>query len=323
MLKEYKKRKKISRASNYIKTLQSSLSRSESGLELYSDLLSVETRDIYTTGCLQLESVKILLEYRLIVNSKKIENISSNYKKVHDLNNYVLDIGGNIGFYARFFSRLFKSVVTLEPNPKTFELLELNTNSLSNVLALNLGASSSSGTKILRGSSKHSGGYKISNDAEICERNIDEMINEYEVLVVTYRDLMEQIQISKSNILLNNSHPNLIKIDVEGHELEVLKGLNLELFERLPSILLELNGSRNSREEIIDFLKEKNYTRFVTTTNLLAHGVKSRIKNLSILYTIGGMNLIMKSLSKNTIVVLDHPHLYRLEQLLVLGELPA
>lgn len=314
------RRKTTSKASNFLRLLQISLSKRENDYELYSDLLSVESRDIYTTGCLQLESVNLLLEYRLMIESLKTDYLNRDNINIFDLNSYVLDIGGNIGFYARYFSRTFKNVVTLEPNPKTFELLKLNTNYLNNVLALNLGASSASGTKILRGSSKHSGGFKITNFTEISIKDNERGINEYEVQVVTYKDLKEHIHRSARSVKVNSTDPTVIKIDVEGHELEVLKGLNLEFFERLPSILLEINGPRQNREDLIDFLKKMNYKRFVTTTNLIALGTKNRLSKFKILYTIGGVILLIKSFNKNMTVVLDHPQLYRLEQLLVLED---
>jgi FkbM family methyltransferase len=316
MLEEYLNRRKVSKTSTFLKSLQTTLSESEKDYELYSDLLSVEARDIYSTARLQLDSVNLLLNYRLMSDTQKSQKPEST-KQVSDLNSYLLDIGGNIGFYARFFARLFTYVVTLEPNPKTFELLKLNTQNIDNIFALNLGASSQSGTKILRGSSLHSGGYKISNPSEI-DDNGGGLVDEYEVRVVTYRDLMKHIQTELSFIRLQPSHPTVIKIDVEGHELEVLKGIDLEVFESLPSILLELNGSKESREELVDFLKKKNYTCFVTTTNLIVQGANSRFNKYRILYTIGGIRLVVKSFNKNSTVVLENPQLYRLEQLLVL-----
>lgn len=51
---------------------------------------------------------------------------------------------------------------------------------------------------------------------------------------------------------------SFIKLDVEGHELQVLEGAKNVILENLPTILVELIDYENS--EVPSFLKELGYT---------------------------------------------------------------
>ena len=57
--------------------------------------------------------------------------------------------------------------------------------------------------------------------------------------------------------------PTHLKIDVEGYELYVLKGMG-ELLSELPELFIELNDTLlnragTSKKEVYEFLKEKGY----------------------------------------------------------------
>jgi len=64
-----------------------------------------------------------------------------------------------------------------------------------------------------------------------------------------------------TDILLREGAPsdiNLLSIDVEGHEFQVLMGIDFGLF-RFDCIIVEANGMRN---DIVEFLESKGY-RFI------------------------------------------------------------
>jgi FkbM family methyltransferase len=54
-----------------------------------------------------------------------------------------------------------------------------------------------------------------------------------------------------------NLNPDLLKIDVEGHELEVLEGCSLTINKYRPLIIIEIN--KNNFPKIVNFMLEKNY----------------------------------------------------------------
>lgn len=70
------------------------------------------------------------------------------------------------------------------------------------------------------------------------------------------------VQIKRMDSLIKEK-PTHIKIDVEGYELYVLKGMG-ELLSDLPELFIELNDTLlkragTSKKEVYDFLKEKGY----------------------------------------------------------------
>ena len=125
---------------------------------------------------------------------------------------HVVDVGANIGLYTLLFSRLVgKSgrVTALEPDPVLFELLEKNCvlNSADNVTLFNVGAGAFSGSMTLTRSFINSGDNRMGaksatapwRSVEVAVKSIDE--------------------------LLAGAHLDFLKIDVQGWEGEVLKGM--------------------------------------------------------------------------------------------------
>ena len=56
-------------------------------------------------------------------------------------------------------------------------------------------------------------------------------------------------------LLQNNVQPNFIKIDVDGYEMNVLKGLRQTITKFKPIMVIETNDDY----EVLNFLKECNY----------------------------------------------------------------
>ncbi len=129
-------------------------------------------------------------------------------------NGNFLDVGANIGPYSLIASEeAGVHVVALEPNPSAFAKLTRNIawNKRPNVTTLNLGASDQTTTLRMtnHGSSAMNRIVNPSGDAHLEET--DQLI---EVPVRRLDQICEEL----------NFIPTLIKIDVEGHEAEVLRG---------------------------------------------------------------------------------------------------
>ena len=67
-----------------------------------------------------------------------------------------------------------------------------------------------------------------------------------------------------------NIIPTLLKIDVEGEELNVLKGAKKILEKHHPSILLSTHGVQ-LRSDCLSFLTEAGYTKFVPINTTVFH----------------------------------------------------
>jgi FkbM family methyltransferase len=137
-----------------------------------------------------------------------------------------IDVGANIGSYTILASgEIGSKSISVEPIPSTFKSLEDNIqiNKLSSkVKALNIGLSSTAGS--LKFTKSMDSVNHVATDADID-------------IIDVYIDTLD-------NILLLESAPSIIKIDVEGFETEVLLGAKNTLkADNLKAIIIELNGS--------------------------------------------------------------------------------
>lgn len=169
-----------------------------------------------------------------------------------------LDIGAHIGYHTVSMSSHFASVVALEPDEDTFRFLKRNTRQMANVTCINSAASSTDGyvpfardnisTRSLVDKSRTSG--ERSGLLVRC-RSLDSLMGEFTSMPpVTF-----------------------IKIDVEGHEREVLHGGRNLLKQQRPVIVYE-----DHTGETTDFLRQtfpfyKIYP--VNATNMVAVPIRN------------------------------------------------
>jgi FkbM family methyltransferase len=149
----------------------------------------------------------------------------------------VLDIGANIGQYTRRMAECVGpkgSVLALEPMQETFRLLIANVGDLPHVTFLKL-AASDTGREVSMDLPKSKSGLSNYYRASISDSG-------------AYR--VRAIQLDS----LGLNRLSLIKIDAEGHELQVLQGARhlLELFH--PTLIVEKCQAAE------DFLKQMGYT---------------------------------------------------------------
>jgi FkbM family methyltransferase len=194
-----------------------------------------------------------------------VSDFLTNYINI-DHNSTVLDIGANIGNHSLYFSSLFSKVYAFEPHPKTYKLLHFNCCDL-NIDTFNFGLSSED-TTVKFDVDPTNMGHAFIIDGEL-NKNIS---SHMEIEVKKLDDLTE---IDRSNI-------SLIKIDVEGHELQALKGALTTIKDNRPVILFEqhphdfLNGS----SEVIELLRNVDY-KFYIIEDRLRFGNNSFTKAIS------------------------------------------
>lgn len=163
-----------------------------------------------------------------------------------------LDVGANIGNHAIAFAPHFRRVIAFEPHPRTFRLLELNAELASNVMPLNLGASSGAGTimvaqdrrNIAATSIKRQGGPGSDSVTFRLER-IDDIAEVAESPAITF-----------------------MKFDVEGHERQALEGAAETIRRHRPLIVLEVlpDEVKGGTTESVEFLKTLGYRHFYELT---------------------------------------------------------
>ena len=134
-----------------------------------------------------------------------------------------LDVGANIGNHSLFLSDIFERVIAFEPNPLTRTLLETNLqlNDVENVEVRPVGLSDRNMNATLRFDPTNLGGAssETSRSVSAREAKIDLVIGDETV------ERGEQV--------------GFVKIDVEGAEEAVLRGLEQTLRTHKPIVMLE------------------------------------------------------------------------------------
>ncbi|MEM2294289.1 MAG: FkbM family methyltransferase [Nitrososphaerota archaeon] len=130
-----------------------------------------------------------------------------------------IDVGAHMGSYSLFLSQLCEKVIAIEPQEAVRRVLlrNLRLNRIGNVIVLPYAASSESGkTMMIIGSGSTAKVTQGPGNAQAVR--IDDVVARF----------------------FPQSGPEFVKIDVEGHELDVLKGMTTTLRERRPILLIEV-----------------------------------------------------------------------------------
>jgi FkbM family methyltransferase len=149
----------------------------------------------------------------------------------------VFDVGANVGLYSLLFARACRKVYAFEPVPGNLAWLARNLawNRVSNVTVLPWAAGAESGlTAFAEGEHHSEGRVDASGAMPAFAVSLDAFAARY------------------------GAEPSLIKIDVEGGELDVLRGAIGILRARQPAILLSTHGD-GPKADCLGFLKELGY----------------------------------------------------------------
>ena len=166
-------------------------------------------------------------------------------------NEIAVDIGAYIGNHSIFLSKIYKKILSFEPHPLSFKILQLNCENFPNINIFNYACSNINKKSFLRQKHTNIGGSFISDGSNP-------------------RDV--RVTLVQLDNFLKNLNPKekigLIKIDVEGHEIETLKGCVDTIKKDKPIITFELKNLKtnknNSLPETISFLKTLGYQKFYT-----------------------------------------------------------
>jgi FkbM family methyltransferase len=157
----------------------------------------------------------------------------------------MLDVGANIGNHSVFLARHFDIVHAVEPSPRTFSVLSMNAALAPNIRCHQIAASNRNGLVAFRLETVNVGGSRIV-DAPLGDNTI-------EVRCWKLDDYFQELEDIR-----------LIKIDVEGHEAQAIKGMEQILRKCSPVVVFEQHFSefKNRKSEAIELLKENDYTEF-------------------------------------------------------------
>jgi len=148
----------------------------------------------------------------------------------------VYDVGANIGYHTVGFAKHTQHVYAFEPNKKNLELLRKNVKDLNNVTVYDNACSDTDTTMYVE------------------DFDLDVPGNYGEMHMQNTGQLCKSVCIDDIDDIYS---PDLIKIDVEGHELQVLRGSIKTIHEYKPIIFYEAHG--NDLDEIYDMLTAMDY----------------------------------------------------------------
>tara|TARA_Y100000591_G_C21678322_1_gene616696 strand:- start:118 stop:867 length:750 start_codon:yes stop_codon:yes gene_type:complete len=227
---------------------------------------------------------KIFFSQRYLLKKRLVRAINNNYEKelniidrFSDKSKNALDIGVYRGVYSLKLSQNFKQIHAFEPNPLLFPYLNDNLKKIiKNINLYNLALSDKSGETELK---------LPVRSRSIFKDNIEEL---YQLGAASIHPENEfenfekvQVKVEKlDNILIEDI--GFIKIDVEGHELEVIEGAKETIIKNKPVLLIEIEKRHSKKpvEETIGKINNLEYDCFFVKDKKLIPIEKLNNKNL-------------------------------------------
>ena len=163
-----------------------------------------------------------------------------------------VDIGAHVGIYSFHYAKNFDSVNAFEPN---YELLNyLKEADLENVRIDNLALSDTIGDIELNIPRKN-------NILLPAEASLEELKGDFETLEI-HTDRLDKFQFSDVD---------LIKIDVEGHEENVIEGARETIMRCKPIMIIEIEQRhlRKPIQSVIDFIINFGYDGYFLSSGQL------------------------------------------------------
>ncbi len=164
----------------------------------------------------------------------------------------ILDAGAHIGLASLYFAQRFPKalVVALEPESRNFALLEINTRQAGNVVPINAALWRDDSTLEIRDLSVDNWGFQVR------ERTAGAGVLAVDILSVLNKYSADRIDV--------------LKIDIEGAELEVLGGAK-DWIDRIGMLIIELHDRfrPGCSSALRDALAGFTYDEYVSGENLV------------------------------------------------------
>ncbi|AUP78846.1 FkbM family methyltransferase [Flavivirga eckloniae] len=202
---------------------------------------------------------------------KREKNPMELFNKIIKKGDCIIEMGGHIGYISQYFSYLVGSngqVIIFEPGENNLPYLKLNTQNRNNVRLEEKAVSDTNGYADFYLENLTGQNNSLLKDYDLFQDNQQYSGLEIERKIVK----LETITI---DTFLEKNYPNqkidFVKIDVEGAELQAIKGMKQTMLKYLPSLMIEVT---ENIKEIFDILTNLDYFIFdpitrkeVTTIN--------------------------------------------------------
>jgi len=212
---------------------------------------------------------------------------------------FLIDCGSNFGFYSLFSAALSENnkIISIEASSKTYQDHKDNIilNKFKNIELLNLAVSEKNDQTLKLRESKNDW------ESSLAHVNFDK-IYETEIKTKTIDTILEKKKIDDSDLI--------IKLDIEGHEINAIEGAFSTIKKFNPLIIIEFSKFLQSKNYNLDFfrgfLKKFDYAIYdykykKTTVDEVIYKLNNLPKSH---YTIGN-NFLVKNNSKIENIILN------------------
>lgn len=222
-------------------------------------------------------------EVDALFNTKMLANLS----KIIKPNSTVIDIGAQVGNMSVAYSLFARKVLSFEPNPATFEVLEKNSELNTNIIPFNYAISDEEGPLTFHYSDNGfcNGGFATRTQ---CGIGVTGHTVPIDVMAVKLEKFIEDSNIEVGNI-------SLIKIDAEGHDKDILKTLVSIITTHKPVLITEIYNGLNTQEitDLLDTIHILGYKAYdEEINNLDLNNLGKEIKSINDINPNSGHNLI-------------------------------
>ena len=231
---------------------------------------------------------KTFFSKNFLLKRRLEREINKNYEKelsiIHDYedkNKAAIDVGVYRGVYSYKLSKHFKKVFSFEPNPLIYENLNCTLTKIANNIEIyNYALSNTAGITKL----------KIPNRGNsLFDKNYEELFKLGAATIHEKNDIIDYESFDVKKTLLDKIIPSsekigFIKIDVEGHELDIINGAKKLISKDKPNLMIEIEEQHTgvSNIEIIKQIKELGYECYFLNNHFQLKVVNQQnIKNIS------------------------------------------
>jgi FkbM family methyltransferase len=203
------------------------------------------------------------VQYNLLLNGYYEKPETDMWVKLCKNSRIIVDIGANVGYYSILAAKSTRDrnniIYAFEPVKHTFSSLKKNIglNNLSTIKPFNLALSEEEGQLQIHVNAKENWGLSS------VHRQMDELGS---------IELSNAVNFDSFYNKMDSHSIDLIKIDVEGHELHILKGMEKSIDKYKPIVLVEVNDTvlkhtSTTKEDIYDYFWRRDYSSYIIHEN--------------------------------------------------------
>lgn len=182
----------------------------------------------------RIETISPEIMYNKVAEHKVAGSIYRTLIRKNSIN-YAADLGAYKGFYTLFLNKLVEKFYGFEINPSNIQKLKRNLK-VNNFVKK---------TEIIR-KAVYNEKSTVSADINGSQTSIGHGSFSVKTLKL-------------DNYFKNNKSPDIIKMDIEGSEIEALQGMETILSEAKPTIFIEVHLDSVDSQDVTDILQEYDY----------------------------------------------------------------